>query len=100
MSASVICACPRTISLTFQGCETVVVVGAELQGLVGPARFFAGKYRSLYLGFAIGVVLPIIPWWIYRRRPALGKRLHLDKLSVPRASVFRAALTAQSSSTA
>ena len=89
MSASVICACPRTISLTFQGCETVVVVGAELQGLVGPARFFAGKYRSLYLGFAIGAVLPIVPWWIYRRRPALGKRLHLDKVSVPRASLFR-----------
>lgn len=47
------------------------------------SRFFAEKYRLLYLGFPIGAVLPFIPWYIYKKRPEWGRRLHLDQLSFP-----------------
>lgn len=36
-------------------------------GLIGPAEFFGGKYRVLYMGFAIGAVLPVIPWLLYKK---------------------------------
>lgn len=35
-------------------------------GAVGPQRFFAGNYLYLYWGFALGVVLPLIPWLLHR----------------------------------
>ncbi|KAF8318464.1 OPT superfamily oligopeptide transporter [Clavulina sp. PMI_390] len=38
-------------------------------GLVGPARFFAGKYSVLYLGFLVGALLPILPWWLHKKYP-------------------------------
>lgn len=37
--------------------------------LVFSARFFAGKYSVLYLGFLAGAVLPLIPWWLHRKYP-------------------------------
>lgn len=37
----------------------------------------------LYLGFPLGVLLPLIPWYLYKKHPRLGKKLHLDKLSFP-----------------
>lgn len=36
-------------------------------GLIGPSEFFGGKYHVLYYGFAVGAVLPLIPWWLHRR---------------------------------
>ncbi|KAF9507706.1 hypothetical protein BS47DRAFT_1351209 [Hydnum rufescens UP504] len=56
-------------------------------GLVGPARFFVGKYSILYLGFLAGAVLPVIPWLLHKRCPKLG----LDKISIP-IIVYAAAL--------
>lgn len=38
-------------------------------GAVGPARFFAGKYRVLYLGFPLGAIVPIALWWAHKRWP-------------------------------
>ena len=49
-------------------------------GLVGPAEFFAGKYKLLYLGFPIGAVLPVIPWYLSKRYP---KQRFWKKLSLP-----------------
>ncbi|EKD00847.1 hypothetical protein A1Q2_04857 [Trichosporon asahii var. asahii CBS 8904] len=43
-------------------------------GAVGPARFFAGKYRVLYLGFPLGALVPVVLWWAHRRWP--GYKLH------------------------
>lgn len=39
-------------------------------GVVSPARFFAGKYRYLiYLGFPLGAILPVIPWYLSKKYP-------------------------------
>ncbi|KAK4050273.1 hypothetical protein OIV83_003594 [Microbotryomycetes sp. JL201] len=57
----------------------IFMSASVIWGLVGPARFFAGLYRPLYLGFAIGAVLPFLPWFIYKRT---GNRFW-RRLSVP-----------------
>ncbi|BGP25943.1 hypothetical protein JCM10295v2_004886 [Rhodotorula toruloides] len=36
-------------------------------GLIGPKRFFFGQYHVLYWGFLLGALLPLAPWYIYRR---------------------------------
>jgi hypothetical protein len=38
-------------------------------GAVGPARFFAGKYRVLYLGFPLGAAVPFLLWLAHKRWP-------------------------------
>ncbi|EHS63910.1 OPT family small oligopeptide transporter [Puccinia graminis f. sp. tritici CRL 75-36-700-3] len=38
-------------------------------GLIGPLKFFSGKYRVLFWGFPIGALLPIIPWFMSRNNP-------------------------------
>lgn len=38
-------------------------------GAVSPARFFAGKYRVLYLGFPIGAAIPVALWLAHKRWP-------------------------------
>ena len=39
-----------------------------IYGLIGPERFFAGPYRLLYWGFLVGAILPLIPWYLHKRR--------------------------------
>ncbi|EGG06337.1 putative oligopeptide transporter [Melampsora larici-populina 98AG31] len=48
-------------------------------GLIGPIRFFAGKYRTLFWGFPIGAILPFIPWVLAKWYP----RVQWKKLSIP-----------------
>lgn len=48
-------------------------------GLIGPIRFFAGKYRKLFWGFPIGAMLPFIPWALAKRYP----RVQWKRLSIP-----------------
>ncbi|GAA5933561.1 OPT family oligopeptide transporter [Sporobolomyces koalae] len=48
-------------------------------GLVSPSRFFVGEYRSLYWGFLLGAILPVVPWLLYRRS---GNRFW-KQISVP-----------------
>ncbi|GAA6030608.1 hypothetical protein NBRC10512_007749 [Rhodotorula toruloides] len=48
-------------------------------GLIGPKRFFSGQYHVLYWGFLLGALLPLVPWYIYRRT---GKPFW-KKISVP-----------------
>ncbi|KAG0145764.1 hypothetical protein CROQUDRAFT_45326 [Cronartium quercuum f. sp. fusiforme G11] len=48
-------------------------------GLIGPIRFFAGKYRVLFWGFPIGVLLPFIPWFLAKRYP----KVPWKNLSIP-----------------
>ncbi|KAF8340507.1 OPT oligopeptide transporter protein-domain-containing protein [Cantharellus anzutake] len=48
-------------------------------GLVGPVRFFTGKYSILYWGFLIGIVVPVIPWYLHKKYP----KLPFDKISIP-----------------
>ncbi|KAH9821600.1 putative oligopeptide transporter [Melampsora americana] len=48
-------------------------------GLIGPIRFFAGKYRKLFWGFPVGVILPFIPWVLAKWYP----RVQWKKLSIP-----------------
>ncbi|CAH7675322.1 OPT family small oligopeptide transporter [Phakopsora pachyrhizi] len=38
-------------------------------GLIGPVKFFSGKYKILYWGFPIGAILPFIPWLLHKRYP-------------------------------
>lgn len=38
-------------------------------GAIGPVEFFTGKYRNLFWGFAIGGVLPVVPWLLNKRWP-------------------------------
>ncbi|PLW16069.1 hypothetical protein PCANC_15352 [Puccinia coronata f. sp. avenae] len=49
-------------------------------GLIGPLKFFSGKYRVLFWGFPIGALLPIIPWIMSRNNPKSAWR----QLSIPR----------------
>jgi len=44
-------------------------------GAVGPARFFSGDYRHLYWGFVLGILLPLIPWLLHRRRVRAEQRV-------------------------
>ncbi|OAV87642.1 OPT family small oligopeptide transporter [Puccinia triticina 1-1 BBBD Race 1] len=48
-------------------------------GLIGPLKFFSGKYRVLFWGFPIGALLPIIPWFMSRNNPKSAWRT----LSIP-----------------
>ncbi|KAG0151823.1 hypothetical protein CROQUDRAFT_56718 [Cronartium quercuum f. sp. fusiforme G11] len=41
--------------------------GSVVAGLIGPVRFFSGKYRVLLLGIPVGFVLPLIPWYLSKR---------------------------------
>lgn len=43
--------------------------GSVVWGLIGPFRFFSGKYKYLYLGIPLGAVLPFIPWYLSKRYP-------------------------------
>ncbi|GAA6026094.1 hypothetical protein JCM8202_002520 [Rhodotorula sphaerocarpa] len=36
-------------------------------GVLAPQRFFSGQYRVLYWGFLVGAILPVIPWYLYKR---------------------------------
>ena len=63
------------------GHETHVLLNLIIWGAVGPERFFAGRYRSLYWGFALGVLIPLVPWLLH-------KRLERAKRMVLRESVF------------
>lgn len=38
-------------------------------GLVSPARFFTGRYSYLFIGFFVGIVVPFIPFLLYKRYP-------------------------------
>lgn len=51
-------------------------------GVVGPAEFFVGRYKVLYWGFAIGAVLPLIPWLLHKR---FGRKCWIPckKVAVP-----------------
>lgn len=44
-------------------------------GAVGPERFFAGSYKYLYGGFALGFLLPLVPWLLHKQlqRRTFGK---------------------------
>lgn len=47
-------------------------------GLIGPVKFFAGKYRILFWGFPIGAILPVGPWLMSRNNPkSLWRKLSL-----------------------
>ncbi|GAA5821476.1 hypothetical protein JCM10212_002122 [Sporobolomyces blumeae] len=48
-------------------------------GLISPSRFFDGQYRSLYWGFLLGAILPIVPYVLYKRT---GNRF-FKRISVP-----------------
>ncbi|KAK0566916.1 hypothetical protein OC844_000514 [Tilletia horrida] len=55
-------------------------------GAVGPAEFFSGKYRSLYYGFLLGAIAPIVPWLLHRyfsarrlRRAGLRQTMQVGK---------------------
>ncbi|KAL7415982.1 OPT oligopeptide transporter protein-domain-containing protein [Mrakia frigida] len=48
-------------------------------GLISPARFFAGKYWVLYLGFPLGVAVPYITYRLHLRFPGRG----FDKVVFP-----------------
>jgi len=53
--------------------------GSVVWGLIGPFRFFSGKYKYLYLGIPLGAVLPFIPWYLSKRYP----RWSWEYFSVP-----------------
>ncbi|KAI5450685.1 hypothetical protein NCC49_002941 [Naganishia albida] len=38
-------------------------------GVVAPKRFFAGQYQILYLGFPLGVAIPLVCWYLHKRYP-------------------------------
>ncbi|WFD43298.1 hypothetical protein MPSI1_001959 [Malassezia psittaci] len=50
-------------------------------GAVGPQRFFSGRYITLYYGFALGILIPFIPWLLH-------KRMERIKRTILRESVF------------
>ena len=50
-------------------------------GAVGPQRFFSGRYSTLYYGFALGVLIPFVPWLLHKRMERL-------KRTILRESVF------------
>lgn len=41
---------------------------AIIWGAVGPQRFFVGEYRSLYWGFLLGLLAPLLPWALHKYR--------------------------------
>ncbi|GAA5981396.1 hypothetical protein JCM11641_005307 [Rhodosporidiobolus odoratus] len=45
----------------------IFFVASVIFGLISPSRFFGEQYHVLYWGFLIGIFLPIIPWFLYRR---------------------------------
>lgn len=47
-------------------------------GAVSPRRFFAGKYRVLYLGFPFGAIMPILLWFAHKRWP----NMKINKVSI------------------
>lgn len=52
----------------------MAAVKGWLMGLSAPARFFAGKYTWLYMGFVLGAIVPIALYWAHKRWP--GKKLN------------------------
>ena len=53
-------------------------------GAVGPQRFFVGNYSQLYWGFALGAVVPLVPWLLHRRFARRGRNVPaLSKIVVP-----------------
>lgn len=48
-------------------------------GLVGPKNFFAGRYKNLLVGFAIGLVAPVPFWALHKAFP----RARFDLISIP-----------------
>lgn len=73
----------RTVGLFFGSRSKVHIFRSAsiIWGAVGPERFFSGEYRKLYWGFALGVVIPLIPWLLH-------KRLERIKNKVLRESIF------------
>ncbi|KAK4051978.1 hypothetical protein OIO90_004508 [Microbotryomycetes sp. JL221] len=57
----------------------IFMSASVIWGLVAPARFFSGLYRPLYLGFLIGALLPLLPWFVYKKT---GNRFW-RRLSIP-----------------
>lgn len=51
----------------------IMFSASVIWGLVGPARFFIGKYKVLLIsGFILGIILPIITFLIHKRYPRFG----------------------------
>ncbi|TIA74608.1 hypothetical protein E3P91_00846 [Wallemia ichthyophaga] len=51
----------------------IMFSASVIWGLVGPARFFVGKYKVLLIsGFILGLILPILTWAVHKRYPRLG----------------------------
>ncbi|KAJ9116430.1 hypothetical protein QFC22_004872 [Naganishia vaughanmartiniae] len=48
-------------------------------GLISPTRFFAGKYKILYLGFPLGAAVPIACWYLHKRYP--NSRINFKKIN-------------------
>ncbi|KAE8231706.1 hypothetical protein CF326_g3273 [Tilletia indica] len=59
-------------------------------GAVGPAEFFAGKYRKLYYGFLLGALAPVGPWLLHRyfSKRRLHRRVRPSSGVVSRISDF------------
>ncbi|KAI8610727.1 OPT oligopeptide transporter protein-domain-containing protein [Chytriomyces sp. MP71] len=55
---------------TSQAYNTFLSAGA-IWGAIGPARFFGpdSPYFKTLLGFAIGLILPVIPWLLHKVQP-------------------------------
>ncbi|MBW0487029.1 hypothetical protein O181_026744 [Austropuccinia psidii MF-1] len=43
--------------------------GSVVWGLIGPFRFFSGKYKVLFWGIPLGFLLPFIPWYLSKHYP-------------------------------
>ncbi|EGG08410.1 uncharacterized protein MELLADRAFT_124190 [Melampsora larici-populina 98AG31] len=46
--------------------------GSVVAGLIGPFRFFSGRYTILLLGIPLGFVLPLIPWYLSKKVPRIA----------------------------
>ncbi|WFC99208.1 hypothetical protein MYAM1_001952 [Malassezia yamatoensis] len=49
-------------------------------GAVGPQRFFSGRYSTLYYGFALGVLIPFIPWLLHKRKERIKRTILRDSI--------------------
>lgn len=41
-----------------------------LWGAIGPIEFFSGQYHKLFWGFALGAIMPIVPWLLNKKWPS------------------------------
>ncbi|CED83030.1 Sexual differentiation process protein ISP4 [Phaffia rhodozyma] len=64
----------------WSGRQAAVFYSASIiWGLVAPRRFFSGKYWVLYLGFPIGVAVPVLMYYLHKKYPSRG----FDKIVFP-----------------